>query len=77
MAPAASDEPPAGEAAVPAPPPVEDWSDIPEDIFKSSPEEIKLQARLIDNDIKVSTQSSSLRENKGQLELISNLELDR
>ncbi|CDZ96168.1 26s proteasome subunit p45 [Phaffia rhodozyma] len=44
------------DAALPdsAPTPVEeDWSDIPDDVMNSSPEEIKLQARLIENDIKV------------------------
>ena len=52
-APGASDEA-SSSSAPPPPPPVEDWSDIPADMLKQSPEEIKLQTRLIDNDIKVS-----------------------
>ncbi|KAL7412394.1 26S proteasome subunit P45 [Mrakia frigida] len=61
MTPAAAEASSSSEAAAPPPPPpVEDWSDIPEDVLKSSPEEIKLQARLIDNDIKV-MKSESMR----------------
>lgn len=49
------DAPSSSTAPPPSPPaePVEDWSDIPQDVLQSTPDEIKVKARLIENDIKV------------------------
>jgi hypothetical protein len=45
----------------PPPPPAEDWSDMPKDVMESNPEEIKLKARMIDNDIKVRLHTVSVQ----------------
>lgn len=60
-APSTSAPPPPTESEQPTPEPEDAFDDLPEDVRNASPEDIKLQARLIENDIKVRPVTSVLR----------------